>query len=64
MRIGISGYPGNKKTGIGRVLENVLMHVARLTEDSQFVIFDIKDFEEFLRITWPPNVKVIPFRVS
>lgn len=64
MRIGISGYVGNKKTGIGRVLENVLMHMARLAEDSEFILFVNGDFDEFLRITWPPNVKVVPFQVS
>lgn len=64
MRIGISGYVGNKKTGIGRVLENVLKQVAILLPESEFILFVNKDFLEYIEIDWPNNVKIVQYNVS
>lgn len=63
-RIGISGYVGNRKTGIGRVLENVLIRMCRIAPTFEFILFVNYDFDDYLNQSWPSNVKVVPFGVS
>lgn len=64
MRIGVSGYVGKRKTGIGRVLENVLINVALADPKIRIVLFINYDFKDFLDKHWPMNVQIVTMRVS
>lgn len=47
MRIGISGYVGNRLTGIGRVLINVLDELAKQHPEDEFILFRNFDFKDY-----------------
>lgn len=47
MRIAISGYVGNKLTGIGRVLIEVLKDLAPMDSNDEYVLFKNFDFEDY-----------------
>ncbi|HLW06209.1 MAG TPA: glycosyltransferase family 1 protein [Marinilabiliaceae bacterium] len=65
MIIGISGYVGNKLTGIGRVLLNVLINLAEKNPLDTFVVFENKDFDAFsVTFQHTPNVKIVKTSVS
>jgi len=64
MIIGISGYIGKKKTGIGRVLENILLNVAFIEPQNTFYLFVNYNQKAFTEKKWPPNVKIIKYKIS
>jgi glycosyltransferase involved in cell wall biosynthesis len=64
MKIGISGYVGNKLTGIGRVLENILINLAKTCPNDEFYLFVNYDFIEFIDKQWPTNVIVFKINIS
>ncbi|MCL5267430.1 MAG: glycosyltransferase family 4 protein [Bacteroidetes bacterium] len=64
MRIAVSGYIGKKKTGIGRVLEEVLKNAAELERSNEFYLFVNKDQEDLLQVAWPTNINLVRYHVS
>ena len=64
MRIGVSGYIGKKKTGIGRVLENVIFEVAKTDPSITYYVFVNFDQNELFINGYPENIKLIPYNVS
>jgi glycosyltransferase involved in cell wall biosynthesis len=64
MKIGISGYIGKYKTGIGRTLENVLLELAKVDNNITYYLFINYDQYELIRSAWPTNVKIIKYKVS
>ena len=47
MRVGVSGYVGNKLTGIGRVLISVLSELSQQNPNEEYVIFKNYDFKDY-----------------
>lgn len=65
MRIGISGYVGNKLTGIGRVLLNILHEIGSHHPTVEIILFENSDFDEFsLALKKYPNIKIVKTKVS
>ena len=46
MRVGISGYVGNRLTGIGRVLIAIIDELAKQHPEDKYIIFRNFDFKE------------------
>lgn len=59
MRIGISGYVGNRLTGIGRVLIAVVDELAKQYPDDTYIIFRNFDFKEYDCLNHYPNVELV-----
>lgn len=59
MRVGISGYVGNRLTGIGRVLICALQELAIQNPDSSYVIFKNFDFNDYDSLKVFPNVEIV-----
>ena len=59
MRIGISGYVGNRLTGIGRVLIAVVGELAKQYPEDIFVIFRNFDFNEYDSLGTYSNVEIV-----
>jgi glycosyltransferase involved in cell wall biosynthesis len=64
MIVGVSGYIGKAKTGIGRTLENILLSMSQLDPDSSFYLFVNFDQDAFSKRPWPSNIKIITYGVS
>ena len=59
MRVGISGYVGNRLTGIGRVLICTLQELAKQNPDSTYIIFRNFDFLDYDLLRTFPNVEIV-----
>ena len=59
MRLGISGYVGNRLTGIGRVLINVLDELAKQHPEDEYIIFRNFDFKDYDCLTIHSNIKLV-----
>ena len=59
MKIAISGYVGNKLTGIGRVLIEVLKELAPMNLNDEYVLFTNFDFEDYDVLKVYPNIKFV-----
>ena len=59
MIIGISGYVGNKLTGIGRVLIAVIDELAKQYPEDTYVIFRNYDFKDYDCLNHYSNVKLV-----
>ena len=59
MRVGISGYVGNRLTGIGRVLICTVQELAKQNPDSTYIIFRNFDFSDYETLRPLPNVKIV-----
>jgi hypothetical protein len=59
MIIGISGYVGNRLTGIGRVLISVLQELAKQHPEDTYIVFRKYDFKEFDCLLVFPNIQLI-----
>lgn len=59
MIVGISGYVGNRLTGIGRVLIAVVTELAKQYPEDTYIIFKNFDFNEYDSIIHFPNVKLV-----
>ena len=57
MIIGISGYVGNRLTGIGRVLINILSELAKQYPEDKYVLFRNFDFKEYDNLTQYQNIE-------
>lgn len=64
MKIAISGYVGNKLTGIGRVLIEVLKELAPMNLNDEYVLFTNFDFEDYDVLKVYPNIKFVDIDVS
>lgn len=64
MKIAISGYVGNKLTGIGRVLIEVLKELAPMNLNDEYVLFKNFDFEDYDVLKVYPNIKFVDIDVS
>lgn len=64
MIVGISGYVGNKITGIGRVLVNVLKEWSKISPNDKFILFQNFDFEGYEELENVENIDIIKFSVS
>lgn len=64
MRIAISGYVGNKLTGIGRVLIEVLKDLAPMDSNDEYVLFKNFDFEDYNVLKTYSNIKLVDINVS
>lgn len=64
MIIGISGYVGNKLTGIGRVLVNVLEELAKQYPLDHYVLFKNFDFDDYDGLKTYENIKIVNYKVS
>ena len=64
MIVGISGYIGERKTGIGRNLENVLVRMAKANQSDIFYLFTNFDQHDYRTVDWPENVRPIYYKVS
>ena len=63
MRIVVSGYVGKHKTGIGRVMENILKNLPLVRED----VIDLYcnyDFDEFEFSNFPRNIRIHRYKVT
>lgn len=59
MVVGISGYVGNRLTGIGRVLINVLSELAKQYPNDKYVLFRNFDFKEYDCLAQYANVQIV-----
>ena len=59
MIIGISGYVGNRLTGIGRVLINILSELAKQYPEDKYVLFRNFDFKEYDNLTQYQNIDIV-----
>lgn len=59
MRIGISGYVGNRLTGIGRVLINVLDELAKQHPEDEYIIFRNFDFKDYDCLAIHKNIQLV-----
>ena len=59
MRVGISGYVGNRLTGIGRVLIAVVNELAKLHPEDKYIIFRNFDFREYDSLKCHSNVELV-----
>lgn len=59
MVIGISGYVGNRLTGIGRVLIAVVQELAKQFPKDRYVIFRNYDFKEYDSLSKYGNVELV-----
>lgn len=59
MKIGISGYVGNRLTGIGRVLIAVVDELAKNYPEDKYIIFRNYDFKEYDSLSCYPNVVLV-----
>lgn len=64
MIVGISGYVGNKLTGIGRVLIEVLNTIAPINIKDQYILFKNYDFTDYDVLKKHENIKIININVS
>lgn len=64
MIVGVSGYIGPRKTGIGRVLENVLISLARSHPENTYFVFVNFDQDELLAGDIPANLLIKRYPVS
>lgn len=64
MKIAISGYVGNKLTGIGRVLIEVLNEMALLNEDDKYILFKNYDFVDYDVLKEHSNIILVDIDVS
>lgn len=59
MRIGISGYVGNRLTGIGRVLINVLDELAKQHPEDEYILFRNFDFKDYDCLAHYSNILLV-----
>lgn len=59
MRIGISGYVGNRLTGIGRVLIAVVDELAQQHPEDKYIVFRNFDFKEYDCLSEYDNVELV-----
>lgn len=59
MIIGISGYVGNRLTGIGRVLINILSELAKQYPEDKYALFRNFDFKEYDNLTQYQNIEIV-----
>lgn len=59
MRIGISGYVGNRLTGIGRVLINVVDELAKQHPEDEYIIFRNFDFKDYDVLNGHKNIILV-----
>lgn len=59
MRVGVSGYVGNRLTGIGRVLINVLDELAKQHPEDDYIIFRNFDFRDYDCLTIYKNIELV-----
>ena len=59
MIVGVSGYVGNRLTGIGRVLINVLSELARQYPEDKYVLFRNFDFKEYDCLAKYQNIEIV-----
>ncbi len=59
MTIGISGYVGNKLTGIGRVLIAVIEELAKQYTEDKYIIFKNFDFCDYDSLSQYANVELV-----
>ena len=64
MIVGISGYVGNKLTGIGRVLIGVLNAMAPINPKDQYILFKNYDFTDYDILKKHNNIKIVDINVS
>lgn len=64
MVVGISGYVGNKLTGIGRVLIEVLGELAQLDVNDEYVLFKNFDFDDYDVLKKYSNIKLVDVKIS
>ena len=64
MVVGISGYVGNRLTGIGRVLVNVVRELAAQNPDDIYYIFKNDDFDGFRPLEDKANIRLVNIGVS
>jgi len=59
MIVGISGYVGNRLTGIGRVLISVVDHLASMYPQDKYIIFHNHDFTDYECLRSHSNVCLV-----
>ena len=59
MRVGISGYVGNRLTGIGRVLINVLEELAKQHPEDEYILFRNFDFKDYDVLSSYNNIQIV-----
>lgn len=59
MRVGISGYVGNRLTGIGRVLIAIIDELAKQHPEDKYIIFRNFDFKEYDCLGHYSNVELV-----
>lgn len=64
MIIGISGYVGNKLTGIGRVLVNVLNELAKQNPNDTYVLFKNFNFKDYTSLKSHSNIEIVDIPVT
>jgi glycosyltransferase involved in cell wall biosynthesis len=64
MIVGISGYVGNKLTGIGRVLIEILKRIAPINKNDKYILFKNYDFHEYDELANFKNITLVDINVS
>ncbi len=64
MVVGISGYVGNRLTGIGRVLVNVVRELSAQNPGDVYYIFKNDDYDGFSQLEGAQNVRLVNTGVS
>lgn len=64
MIVGISGYVGNRLTGIGRVLLEVLKELCLINRKDKYVLFKNYDFDYYAELEKESNIEIVDIRVS
>jgi glycosyltransferase involved in cell wall biosynthesis len=64
MTVGISGYVGNKLTGIGRVLIEILNELASLNRDDEYILFKNFDFNDYDVLKRHCNIRFVDINIS
>ncbi len=64
MIVGISGYVGNKLTGIGRVLIEILKRIAPINENDKYILFKNYDFHDYDELVNFKNITLVNINIS
>ncbi len=53
MRIVVNGRFSDRKTGVGRVIENLLVNLQKIDGENEYFVFVNKEFQNFIEVTNP-----------
>jgi glycosyltransferase involved in cell wall biosynthesis len=63
MRIIVNGRFSDRKTGIGRIIENLFFHLQHLDKENEYFIFVNREFKDFIKFS-NPNFHLVSNGIS